>query len=348
VQDVSPDMWEMDGNQAPFSSYQWYTFCEKVMADCIPTHILLLKDGKTHARGSFWLMHNDVLPIASPIGRAAARWLMRKRPVLVCRSPIANATGLVLSDHDHREALAGILSAAGTYAHQRHASFVIYDYLDAQQTRGGDFPGRYWSMQVDAPGTRLDIQWNTFEDYLASLSKHARKDYRRHMNQATRTGIRMQARCTITDGLAAVERIRQVERRHGTMPNPWIENILNNFQMVGGIWLEASQDDRLIGCGLLLPDGDQLVATLFGLDYEVKYAYFPLIYGAIKVAIEQGVRLFYAGSGAYELKRRLGFTLENNNYIRITGLGPIFSTAVRLIHRKPVKEGYFIEEGNEC
>jgi hypothetical protein len=55
------------------------------------------------------------------------------------------------------------------------------------------------------------------------------------------------------------------------------------------------------------------------------------MYCAIQSAIDLGVRIFHAGSGAYELKQRLGFVPESNNHIVYAGIGSLFSTTIRFL-----------------
>jgi hypothetical protein len=330
VTEIDPESWDVSGTDTPFSSYQWYAFCEKVMPDCSPAHILLFRDGCTFARGSFWLMRKDVLPITSPLNRKAGEWLMRRKPLLVCRSPVANESGLALPLRGRREAFARLSEVAEAHARKYSGSFVIYDYLNMQEVKPELLPDRYSYAEVVEPGTALILNWNSFENFLSTLSKPAWKDYRRHSNQAAKLGIRITSHSTVDDIPEAVDLIRRVERFHGTAQNPWTESILAHMHMVDGTWLEARQNDRLVGCGLLLRDGKHLVATLMGLDHDTKYAYFPFIYTAIQIAIEQGVQIFHAGSGAYELKQRLGFGLEANNHIAFTGIGTLFSKATCL------------------
>lgn len=328
VSDVDPKLWEVPGSDLPFLSYQWFAFCERIMPECSPAHILLFRDGRTYARGSFWLMRKDVLPISSQVGRMAGEWLMRRKPLLVCRSPVANVTGLALPTSDREEAFIALAEAAEELGRKSGASFVLYDYFNPREVNLQILPNQYKHMELSEPGTALEIQSKTFEDFLSLLSKQAWKDYRRHSNQAAKLGIRITRHSSVPNVEEAVDLIRRVEKHHGTAPNPWVEAILMNMNMVGGIWLEGRRNEKLVGCGLLLQDGDHLVATLMGLDYDIRYAYFPFIYSAIQTAIEQGIRIFHAGSGAYELKQRLGFVLEENNHIVFGGIGPFLSNVL--------------------
>jgi hypothetical protein len=70
---------------------------------------------------------------------------------------------------------------------------------------------------------------------------------------------------------------------------------------------------------LLLEDNGGQIATAPGLAEDVAYVYFLLLFSSLEVAFEKKVRLLRWGSGAYEAKRRLGFELENNDYVSASG-----------------------------
>ena len=103
--------------------------------------------------------------------------------------------------------------------------------------------------------------------------------------------------------------------------------------MVDHIWLTARIDDRLLGCGLLLGDGNARVLALLGLDYSVQYVYFQLLYAAVRSVIEEGMPVLYGGGGAYDLKQRLGFELEHNNHTVFAGRGWLLQSLGRLLTR---------------
>ncbi len=274
-------------------------------------------------RASFWLMRHEALPLPSwlqPVTQAA----FRRWPLCVCRSPVANRSGLILPDPSLQAAvLQAITGAIADLASAERASFVLYDYLDqAMRDLQAQKDGLNW-LPVADPSTTLKIGWTEFEEYLEGLGKSARKDYRRHANRAADLRLEITRRRQAPDLEEALPLIRAVEERHENAPLHYVRAALEHFWMVDGIWIEARVEGRLVGCGLLLQDGDAMVATLLGLDYQVKYVYFQIIYEAIRCAIERGATTLYAGSGAYDLKRRLGFELDENNLIAYAGTNPV-------------------------
>jgi hypothetical protein len=68
-----------------------------------------------------------------------------------------------------------------------------------------------------------------------------------------------------------------------------------------------------------------------GLSEGIPYAYFLLIYATIQEAIEHNMKAIRLESGAYNLKRRLGFKLEDNNHTVLSGAGLLFKILTRLV-----------------
>jgi hypothetical protein len=68
--------------------------------------------------------------------------------------------------------------------------------------------------------------------------------------------------------------IQNVERQHHAAPKLTARAILEHAHEVPSTWLTAECGERLVGCGLLLRDGESCFLTLLGLDYDVRFAYF--------------------------------------------------------------------------
>lgn len=325
VEEIGREAWEHLGGELAFASYRWYRFGEKVLTFDTPVYIVLSQGGEPVARATFWLKRREPLPISSYIVRSLMQAVLQRWPLMMCQTSLTSASGLVLPDSPLRDAaLTTIAQVAQESAKQNRASFLFFSYLEHDETKWAGWPAALRAVMVPDPGTRLLITWPDFEGYLQHLSKSARKDYRRHCNRAADLGIEVKTHKAVTNLDEAMVLIRNVERHHGTPPNPWARTVLENVNMVDFTWLTAEMDDRLVGCGLLLGDRDTRFLALLGLDYSVQYAYFQLVYAAIRCAIEQGVHVLRGGGGAYELKRRLGFQMESNNHGVFAGTGSWF------------------------
>jgi predicted N-acyltransferase len=317
--------WDQLSANRPFTSYDWYQMGEIVLAPILRWYLLVYDAGEMIARATFWLSQQEQLPISSVVERVAASLLFRCNPLLICRSPLVDVSGMILPEDSRRQdALRLICQAVREIANKHRVSFTTFDYLDKnifnQNWQGEGFS----KLEIEDPSTFLNLKDPNFDTYLQGLSKSAYKDYRRHRNQAEARGIQVAILDRVSDVNEALKLIRSVEKRHGSMPCPWARALLEYASRGGMTWLSVRKHDRLIGCGLILRDNCVDVATLLGLDYSEDYVYFQLMYAAIRYAIESGARSFRGGSGAYPFKQRLGFAMEDNNSLVFSGRGPFF------------------------
>jgi len=327
IEDIGEGNWDALSGARPFNGFRWYRYGERAMPDCPPFYVSVLSRGQTVGRASFWLVRNEPLPVSSRLLRSGLQRFLSLRPLLICRSPLADASGLIIPPGELSSAVfEQILSAAEEYGRSVKASFLVFDYLEPDQASMPEWQDRLIRIQMAEPGTGLPITWSSFEAYLKGLSKAAWKDYRRHLNQARRHDLVVTtSRDAKIDIDHALPLIRNVEARHGAAPKPWARNMLENLAGIDATWIQVSLKGRMVGCGLMLADGDARLATLLGLDYSVPYVYFQIMYAAISESIVQGARLLRAGSGAYEFKQRLGFVTETNNHLCFAGQTRLFS-----------------------
>lgn len=326
IAEVDRGEWDRLSDHRPFTSYDWYEFGECVLASAPRWHLLVYDAGEMIARATFWLVRQEQLPLSSAIERLGVSMLFRCRPLLICRSPLADWSGLILPDDSRRiDALRLIGAAISEIAAKHKASFSAFDYLDPSILSEDWQRLDYSRVDIDDPGTILALgQTGCFTDYLHGLGKSAYKDYRRHTNQAAARKIEVTIQDRVTETEEALALVRAVETRHKAMPKPWARALLANASRGDTSWLSAHQDGRLVGCGLILNDNGVHLATLLGLDYRVEYVYFKLMYAAIENAIEHQAQALRGGSGAYPFKEHLGFTLEDNNHMVFSSQNPIF------------------------
>jgi predicted N-acyltransferase len=271
------------------------------------------------------------LPIPWKPARYAIQSLLRRRPLFICRSPLANASGLILPEPPLRQpALEIIINVAMEEAKKHNASFLIFDYLEEEQTHWSDWSKQFTPLAVSDPGTRMEIHWSSFDQYLAHLTPKNRKHYRQHLREAERREIKIDQHDCATDIDAAPALIQRIESRHRASANPWTKRMLENANLVDATWLAARMNDRLVGCELILEDNGTQLVTALGLAENVSPTYFLLGYEDIRGAIEKGVRILRWGSGAYEVKQRLGFQIEQNNHAVFQGIGKVARLACRL------------------
>jgi predicted N-acyltransferase len=332
VEEVGQAAWDRLGRGLPFASYRWYRFGEAVMDDSMPVYIILAQNGEPVARATFWVIRNEPLPISWQPVRAALHAVLRRWPLFICRSPLSNSSGLILPEPPARgPALEAIKRAAMEEAKKQKASFLVFDYLEEEQTRWSEWARPFVPYTVTDPGTRMEIKWSNFDQYLGHLSQKARKHYRQYIREADEVGIRISWHEQVPDIESALALVQNVEKRHGSTPSPWTRHMLEDAGLVGAALLTASANDRLVGCELVLDDNGTQMVTALGLAQDFRHAYFLLGYADIQYAIERGMHTLRWGSGAYEAKRQAGFELEENNNIVFCGTSPLLSQVVCLM-----------------
>lgn len=159
----------------------------------------------------------------------------------------------------------------------------------------------------------------SLDDYLATLSRNRRRNFRRERDLFAKAGGTIQEyRGVIADH---PELHRQVMACLGSSGansqfNVPYNDVLTNPEAIAAQWqivLTAHLDGQVIGFMSLLQDGDRLMQCHGGLDHvkshEVK-AYHNLISSGIELAIASGAKMLTLGPMTNETKRRAGGTFR--------------------------------------
>jgi hypothetical protein len=330
IHEIEPEIWDRVVAGRGFQSHHWYQFGERAMADCPPTYLVAWDKDRPIAGAALFKIRNEPLPLPEVARRFMAS-VFKHRPLLICRSPIADTSALLLPGEPARdETLTVLAQAAHEEFKKQRCSFLVFDYLLTEQLRYPSWPQGFEPITISEPGTYMPMEWESFEDYLEAGNKHDRQHYKRSLREAEKNGLVLSRHRTISDIDRALRLIRNVSIWHGSAPNPWMRGLLENFSMIDGTWLEIHKDNELVGCGAVLRDNKFQLAVALGLEDDVPGGYFLLLYSALQEAFEHHARLVRFGSGAYDVKRRLGFHLEDTNHAMVAMAGIASRTVKRL------------------
>lgn len=330
IQEISPEIWDGVAAGRGFQSHRWYTFGERAMADAKPTYLIAYNGDKAIAGAALFRIHNEPLPLPS-VARRFMSSIFKRRPLLICRSPLADTSALLLPGEPARDEILTILTqAAHEEFKKQRCSFLIFDFLLTEQMKYPGWPPGYEPITVSEPGTYMPIEWVNFETYLEAGNKKDRQHYKKSLKEVEENNLVLSKHSSVSDVDAALKLIRNVSIWHGSAPNPWTRGLLENFSMIDGTWLELHKDGKLVGCGAVVRDNKFQLATALGLEDDVPGGYFCLLYAALREAFEHDVRLVRFGTGAYDVKRRLGLHLEDTNHAMVTISG-IASRAAKLL-----------------
>jgi len=331
IQDIPPEKWNQLAAGRGFQSHRWYTFGEQAMHDSPPTY-LIAWDGDTPVAGmALFQVKNEPLPLPK-VARQFMSSVLKRRPLLICRSPLADTSALLLPGEPLRDEVLPILaSAAQDEFKKQRCSFLVFDYLLTEQLKYPSWPPGYEPITVSEPGTYMPMEWESFEAYMDAGNKKDRQHYKRTLKETSQNGIILSRHTTVPDVETALQLISNVSIWHGSAPNPWTRSLLENFsKLEDSTWLELRKEGQLVGCGAILRDNKFQLTSSLGLEDDVPGGYFLLLYAALQDAFEHNARLVRFGSGAYDVKRRLGLRLENTNHAMISMAGIMARAAQRL------------------
>ena len=321
INEIDPEIWNRIVAGRGLQSHSWYQFGERAMAECQPTYFLAREGGNPIASAALFRVHNEPLPLPS-IAREFMASVLKHKPLLVCRSPLADTSALLLPGEPLREeALSVLAKAAQQEFKKQRCSFLIFDFLLTEQLRYQGWPQGYEPLTVSEPGTYMPIEWDSFETYLKARTKNEHQYFKKSLREAEENGLVLSRHTDVPDIETALRLIENVSIWQGSAPNPWMRGLLTNFSMIDGTWLQIHKDGKLVGCGAVVRDNRFQLTTALGLEDDVPGGYFLLLYAALQEAFEQNVRLVRFGRGAYDVKRMLGLHLEDTNHAMATIAG---------------------------
>jgi predicted N-acyltransferase len=306
------EIWNSAAPQAAFHDAQWMRFAQQIIKDFRPLCALLMEGEQVVGTASFVLSNDPGVTLESGFGRYILQTLLKRYPLLLCQTPIANKSGLVLPVGHETEGLLALDSAVRAHIGRYHTSFLVYGWLSEAEKVSFERSGKYNVVALDS-GMSLKIQWANFEDYHKTLSRTMRRNVKRHDKAATEMGIRLERTHHFAHETPhMMQLVHNVWQHHGNdFAFPYRDDMFATVERDlpnNSIMIFARQHDQIVGLGLLIWDKDVMTWAMLGLDYSVRYVYFQIIYEAIRVAIDLGIKTIQGGTGAYEFKRRLGFT----------------------------------------
>ncbi len=307
IEEIGEAAWNALSAGRPFQSYNWYRFGERVMTNAKPIHVILSEKGQAIARASFWRIDNE------PIPPGLVATLLKRWPLLICRSPLSSTAGLILPDPRER-ALGEFAKVGRRLRRQEGCSLLLFDSLDAASARAFPHTLHY---TFGTPGTVLHLCGNNFDQYVASLPRKKQRDIGHNIRKIAESGIIVTRHQTVDDLDEAESLYRALEARKGTVRNQWVRSMWANMPLVNGTWVAARDaSGRLLACGTAYEDNSAQLELNMGHD-GTPYAYLAVLYESIRVGLEHGLHSFFWGSSTYELKRRMGFSAYENDSVAI-------------------------------
>jgi predicted N-acyltransferase len=337
IQEIGQETWDRLSGDRPLSSHRWYRFGETVMAHEKPIYVALSLGGEPVACAAFRLLKHEQGAVQSRLLRHLIVAILRRRPLLLCESPLGVSSGLFLPDDPSLRdvALRTLARIAQDQARQHRVSFLVFSYLEDHEAQYPGWPDDFATTELASPIVYLDTTaWPDFDSYLSHLSRKRRKHYRRHLRHGDRMGVEITLHPTVTDVDGAMALMRNVQKKYRERDDPAARRLLENAGMVDVVWIAVRVGDRLVGCELVVGDRGYWRVLALGRDYDYQDVYFLLGYADIRYTIEHGAQALIWGAFSYDAKQRLGFVARTNTYAVFTGNGPLFHNLARWVAKR--------------
>ncbi len=166
-------------------------------------------------------------------------------------------------------------------------------------------------------------QWQSFDAYLQSLSSKRRIEIRRQMRKAAENGVTV--RSLRPHDVAALDeelyRFYSQNLAAHDITRPWLDEgffpALRTHLPENAVLIVAHVQDQFAGFTLGLHDQHTIDYPMLGLNTALarEYGvYFLMHYEMIRFAIDNGFRASYVGTMALDVKRRLGYRVNQRYY----------------------------------
>ncbi|MBF0331584.1 MAG: GNAT family N-acetyltransferase [Candidatus Omnitrophica bacterium] len=258
--------------------------------------------------------------------------------ILIAGSPLSGGK-LGVADQDQPDIARTLDEAISSLAQRENINLVAFKDFHQTQTLFLDCLLKHRFHRIRSfPSVNLDINFTSFDDYLAGLSKPTRKGLKKKFRDIDAQPL---LKNEVQDSLGELlgdayqlylNTLQKSEIQFEVLPKSFFEQI--SARMPGKtkffLW---KLDGKLVAFDLCLVSGDQMVDEYIGLDYGVAYQYhlyFDTYRVIIKWCLAHGIRNYEAGALNYEPKKRLDFAFTSQ-YIYVKHRNPVINILFGLL-----------------
>ncbi|HVP92720.1 MAG TPA: GNAT family N-acetyltransferase [Acidobacteriota bacterium] len=239
--------------------------------------------------------------------------------LLVCSSPSSYHSKILVEKNLENKAILGqMCSSIDDVCKKENIPFSSFPYVSEFE----DFLIRnlpdFGYLRFPSDTTlSLDVQWSSFEDYLASLESHKiRTTVRREIKKCKESGV------TIAEEPSFGNLATTLTRLHSCLFSKYNKGLesprgasffegLSEYAKDKTRVFVAKRNNKIVGFSLSLQQKDTLDVHLCGFDYDTQastdFVYFNVVYYAtIKMAIEEGIKRIHYSIKSERIKQKRG------------------------------------------
>jgi predicted N-acyltransferase len=331
--------------------HRYYEIIEQTL-DCGFEHqYLVVRDstGAVRAVQPLFFVRQNLVEGLRGKGRAIVEMVRKKFPrfltmrVLMVGCAAGESHLGACSSEDKTRLSAALHSSLHTIARRHKASLIVLkDFPSQYRSTLETFSANGYIRIPSMPLTRLELNYSSFDEYLATLGKATRKNLRRKFRDAERLGpIDLEV---VTDISPWVDEIYPLYLQvHERSPLKFETLTKDYFCRLSRDMPERTRffiwrrDGRIIAFSLCLVHGDSIHDEYLGMDYQVAldlHLYFYTLRDIISWALEQKLRYYCSTPLNYDPKLHLKCLLVPLDlYVRHTTsfINPIFRRVVQYL-----------------
>jgi predicted N-acyltransferase len=330
---IDREEWDALVGESIFASYGWLKTLEQTfIGDQKPRYFLMREAGRLIATAACYIaqpseqIHNCDDTLLGRFKRYASKMGISFLPAMICSPRGAFGTHVLVDKRlDSKKAetvVTELIKKIEEFAFEYRLSIVFANVMDHEISLIRSLSERGYSKADTFPLCYLDVEWSSFNDYLASLKQirqGSAKMIRREINKNRNEGVIIEE-IEKVDGYQ--DRLFEMANRnylsHNGKPFPFRKEYFKALKENLGsdaVIYTATKNNELVGVCVLLRRKESYFVPVIGVDHESAgndFTYFNLAYyRPIRDAISDRIKRIYFGQAMYSLKTRRGCKMSN-------------------------------------
>jgi predicted N-acyltransferase len=339
IREIDKEAWNRLALGNAFATHGWLLTIEaSCRASVEPLYFALYRDGALIAASVCYVAGeaDEIETLDDMIFGRVKRWAQKLGlnylPAMMC-GPLLGygwhiGVDLALSADDAERARTLLLDAMEAEAGSRGLGIGFANILEGEADLQSSLAARDYLRCGNVPVAVLDIEWSSFDDYLAHLPRKTRKEFRRQINRHSESGaVTTGAEVSQSDERRLLALLDGNALRHSSLPFAFGPGFFEELQRALGpqarIYV-TRRDGAINAVVLVLHEGRNAYVVAAGVDQAATrddYTYFQITYNSpIGDCIAGGCSHVFFGRGMYEIKVRRGCRLIPNwTYAQASG-----------------------------
>ena len=323
IKDIPESDWERLFPEGPIEGYSYHkTLEESGLKEFSFSYLLARRDEQLVAIIPFFttdfsfttIIQGPLQKTIIRIQKVFSRFLKLK--ILFVGFPTCEELYIGISKEEN---LNEILDAAldNLYAFCRQekiGTLLFYNLTEEQKPISKYLAAKGFARMENFSNSVIKMDVSTLDDYIAGLSRNARKNIRKKLRDST---LRAQLSTEIVDDIDGIsDKIHQLYMNNfndskvhfETLTTDFFRNICRNMKGRAKFFITRDKD-KIVAFNLIFIKGDKAIDKFIGFDEKLLFdynLYYTTIIHNIDYCMKNGIRFYQMGITDYEPKLRLG------------------------------------------